>query len=433
MKLDSYWNDALPLWPAGAAGGERSLPSKVDVAIVGGGFTGLSAALALARKGARVVVLEAGPTVAPEASGRNGGHVNNGLAVDYADVAAKVGVAKARAWYHAYDDAVNTVARLVQQESIDCDFLRHGKLKLATRPYQMDALQRSVERLVADGVDTDVEVLSAERVRAEVQSERFHGGLLYKRSAQMHMGRFAHGLAQAAERQGATICANTCVNRLERVQGQVHRLHTAQGVVTAQQVLLATGASRHGSYGSFGWLRRRIVPIGSFIVVTEPLGAERAQALLRERRTYTTIANIHHYFRLTADHRLVFGGRARFAISSPQSDAASGEILRAGLAETFPQLGPVRLDYCWGGLVDMTQDRLPQAGERDGLFYSMGYSGHGTQMSVHMGERMAEVMAGNAAANPWQGRHWPAIPGHFGPPWFLPAVGLYFRLKDRLA
>lgn len=423
----------MPLWPAGAAGGPRSLPGKVDVAIVGGGFTGLSAALALARKGARVVVLEAGPTIAPEASGRNGGHVNNGLAVDYADVAAKVGVEKARDWYHAYDDAVNTVARLVQQESIDCDFLRHGKLKLATRPHQMDALQRSAERLVADGVDTDVEILSAERVRAEVQSERFHGGLLYKRSAQMHMGRFAHGLAHAAERQGATICTNTCVNRLERVQGQVHRLHTAQGTVTAQQVLLATGASRHGSYGSFGWLRRRIVPIGSFIVVTEPLGAERAQALLRERRTYTTIANIHHYFRLTADHRLVFGGRARFAISSPQSDAASGEILRAGLAETFPQLGPVRLDYCWGGLVDMTQDRLPQAGERDGLFYSMGYSGHGTQMSVHMGERMAEVMAGNAAANPWQGRHWPAIPGHFGPPWFLPAVGLYFRLKDRLA
>ena len=433
MKLDSYWNDALPLWPAAATGGARSLPGKVDVAIVGGGFTGLSAALALARKGACVVVLEAGPTVAPEASGRNGGHVNNGLAVDYADVAAKVGVEKARAWYHAYDDAVNTVDRLVQQESIDCDFLRHGKLKLATRPYQMDALQRSAERLVADGVDTDVEVFSAERVRAEVQSERFHGGLLYKRSAQMHMGRFAHGLAQAAERHGATICTHTCVNRLERVQGQAHRLHTAHGVVTAQQVLLATGASRHGGYGSFGWLRRRIVPIGSFIVVTEPLGAERAYALLRERRTYTTIANIHHYFRLTPDHRLVFGGRARFAISSPQSDAASGEILRAGLAETFPQLGPVRLDYCWGGLVDMTQDRLPQAGERDGLFYSMGYSGHGTQMSVHMGERMAEVMAGNAAANPWKGRHWPAIPGHFGPPWFLPAVGLYYRLKDRLA
>lgn len=430
MKLDSYWNDGLPEWPATAASG---LPSNVDVAIVGGGFTGLSAAYALARKGARVAVMEAGATVAPEASGRNGGHVNNGLAVDYADVAARVGVEQARAWYHAYDDAVNTVARLVAEENIDCDFLRHGKLKLATRPQQMQALQRSAERLAADGVDTDVELLDAARVRSEVQSERFHGGLLYKRSAQMHMGRFAQGLAQAAQRQGAEIYTGTRVDRLERVKGHAHRLHTRQGVVAADQVLLATGASRHGGYGSFGWLRRRIVPIGSFIVVTEPLGADRANALLAGRRTYTTLANIHHYFRLTPDHRLVFGGRARFAISSPQSDAASGEILRAGLAETFPQLGRVRLDYCWGGLVDVTQDRLPQAGERDGVFYSTGYSGHGTQMSVHMGQCMADVMAGNAAANPWRGRTWPAIPGHFGPPWFLPAVGLYFRLKDRLA
>jgi len=428
MKLESYWTDSVPA-PGEAA---PALPAQVDVAIVGGGFTGLSAALALARRGARVAVLEAGDRVAAEASGRNGGHVNNGLAVDYAEVAARVGVAQARDWYRAYDDAVDTVARVVRDEAIDCDFLRHGKLKLATRSNQMEALQRSAQRLVADGVDPEVRILSAAEVRDEVQSDRFQGGLLYPRSAQMHMGRFALGLAAAAQRQGAQIHTGTEVQRLERLKGQQHRLHTSRGSLQADQVLLATGASRHGGYGSFGWLRRRIVPVGSFIVVTEPLGAERAQALLSGRRTYVTIANIHHYFRLTADHRLVFGGRAKFAISSPQQDRQSGEILRAGLAQIFPQLASVRLDYCWGGLVDMTQDRLPQAGERDGLFYAMGYSGHGTQMAVHMGERMAAVMGGEPQANPWLGRSWPAIPGHFGPPWFLPAVGLYYQLKDRL-
>ena len=430
MKLDSYWTDSAAAYrPA-----PRDLPAQADVAIVGGGFSGLSAALAFARRGASVVVLEAGDRVAAEASGRNGGHVNNGLAVDYAEVADKVGVERARGWYRAYDDAVDTVERIVRDEAIDCDFLRHGKLKLATRRGQLDALRRSAERLVADRVDTDVEVLDAERVRAEVQSERFHGGLLYKRSAQMHMGRFAGGLAAAAERRGARIHTGTRVDSLERIgSGQAHRLVTSRGTLTAKQVLLATGATRHGGYRSFGWLRRRIVPIGSFIVVTEPLGAERAGALLAARRTYTTVANIHHYFRLTVDHRLVFGGRARFAVSSPQSDAASGEILRAGLTETFPQLAGVQLDYCWGGLVDITRDRLPHAGERDGLYYTMGYSGHGTQMSVHMGERMAALMCGDARANPWRDRAWPAIPGHFGTPWFLPAVGLYYRLKDRLA
>lgn len=430
MKLDAYWTDSAAAFVPSA----RELAPQADVVVVGGGFTGLSAALALARRGADVVVLEAGARVAAEASGRNGGHVNNGLAVDYAELAEKVGTDRAREWYRAYDDAVDTVERVVRDEAIDCDFMRHGKLKLATRPNQLAALQRSAERLIADRVDTDVEVLDAARVRAEVQSERFHGGLLYKRSGQMHMGRFAQGLAQAAERRGARIHTNTCVTRLERAgSGHAHRVHTSRGTVLAKQVLLATGATRHGGYGSFGWLRRRIVPIGSFIVVTEPLGAERALALLPGQRTYVTVANIHHYFRLTPDHRLVFGGRARFAVSSPQSDAASGEILRAGLVETFPQLAGVGIDYCWGGLVDMTQDRLPHAGERDGLYYSMGYSGHGTQMSVHMGERMAAVMAGEANANPWRERRWPAIPGHFGPPWFLPAVGLYYRLKDKMA
>lgn len=430
MKLEAYWTDSAPAFRPQV----RELPAQVDVAIVGGGFTGLSAAHALAKRGASVVVLEAGERVAAEASGRNGGHVNNGLAVDYADVAARYGRERAAAWYRAYDDAVDTVARLVREEAIDCDFSRTGKLKLATRPAGLDALRRSAERLQADGVDTDTEILDADRVRAEVQSDRFHGGLLYKRSGQMHMGRFAAGLAAAAEEHGAQIHTSSCVQRIERVgTSHTHKLQTVRGSVTAKQVLLATGATRHGGYGSFGWLRRRIVPIGSFIVVTEPLGAERANALLAGRRTYVTVANIHHYFRLTADHRLVFGGRARFAVSSPTSDAASGEILRAGLAETFPQLGQVRLDYCWGGLVDMTQDRLPHAGERDGLYYAMGYSGHGTQMSVHMGQRMADVMAGRPQANPWRDRSWPAIPGHIGPPWFLPAVGLYYRLKDQLS
>ena len=431
MKVQSYWMDTVPRYEPR----QRDWPGTVDVAIVGAGFTGLSAALALAARGARVAVVEAGDRVASEASGRNGGHVNNGLAHDYSELAARVGIEQARAWYHAYDDAVDTVERIVREEAIDCGFARNGKLKLATRANQYDALARSAERLVADGVDTDVELLDGARVRSEeICSGHFVGGLVYKRSAQMHMGRFANGLAEAVERKGGQILLSAEVERIEHGgAGKPSVLRTSRGNLQATQVLLASGAGRHGSYREFGWLRRRMVPVGSFIIATAPLGRERAQRLIARRRTCTTVANIHHYFRLTDDDRLILGGRAHFGMSSPKSDVRSAPILREGMLGIFPELADVAIDYCWGGVVDMTRDRLPQAGERDGVWYSTGYSGHGTQMSVHMGQVMAKILAGEPQDNPWGGRPWPAIPGHFGPPWFLPLVGAYYRTKDHFS
>jgi glycine/D-amino acid oxidase-like deaminating enzyme len=217
------------------------------------------------------------------------------------------------------------------------------------------------------------------------------------------------------------------VTGLQRIAGQAHRVVTTRGSLEAKQVLLATGASRQGP---FAWLRRRIVPVGSFIIATEPLSDNLAASIMPTRRTATTTMNIGNYFRLTPDNRLIFGGRARFALSSPSSDAKSGAILKARMLELFPQLAQTRIDYCWGGLVDMTADRLPRAGERDGVFYATGYSGHGTQMSVHMGKIMARVMGGDTAANPLAGLDWPVVPGHFGPPWFLPFVGMYYRYQD---
>ncbi|MNC53512.1 Gamma-glutamylputrescine oxidoreductase [compost metagenome] len=144
----------------------------------------------------------------------------------------------------------------------------------------------------------------------------------------------------------------------------------------------------------------------------------------------TDTKNFVNYFRVTPDNRLLFGGRARFAKSSPESDMKSGVILQRSLVEVFPELSGARIDYCWGGMVDMTRDRLPRAGEHNGLFYSMGYSGHGTHMATYMGAIMAEVLDGRADLNPWRDFDWPAIPGHFGNPWFLPFVGAYYRFQD---
>jgi glycine/D-amino acid oxidase-like deaminating enzyme len=422
MKLEPYWLDSAPRFTGAAA---RPLSGKVDVAIVGGGFTGLSAALALAKSGASVAVLEAGRVIG-EASGRNGGHCNNGTAHDLAGLVASFGLERARALYKAFDVAVDTVETLVAREGIDCDFIRTGKIKLAAKPGHFAKLQTSAELLQRE-VEPDLVVVRPEETRAEIGSDGFHGGLVFPRSAHMHMGRFGAGLAEAAVRAGADVFEDARVTGLHRLNGQAHRVATTRGEIEAKQVLLATGASRQGP---FSWFRRRIVPVGSFIIATEPLSPNLAAAIMPTRRTATTTKNIGNYFRLTPDNRLIFGGRARFALSSPKSDAKSGEILQARMLELFPELRGTRIDYCWGGLVDMTADRLPRAGERDGLFYALGYSGHGTQMSVHMGQAMARIMAGDVAANPFAGLDWPAVPGHFGPPWFLPFVGAYYRWQD---
>ena len=426
VKLESYWLDSAPAFTGAATEPLASIP-RVDVAIVGAGFTGLSTALELARRKASVVVLEAG-RVAGEGSGRNGGHCNNGLAHDFGGLARRFGEARAREMYHDFDAAVDSVERVVRDESIDCDFRRCGKLKLAAKPKHYDGLARTFARLGGE-IDTGMELVGPERIREEVGSDAFHGGLLQKKSAQMHMGRFAVGLAEAAARQGARIHPSSPVTKLERISGRAHRITTPRGTLEASQVLIATGSSRPGP---LAWFRRRIVPVGSFIVATEPLDPALLDRLLPKRRNYVTTRIIGNYFRTTPDGRLIFGGRARFAMSNAVSDEKSGRILRQSLETAFPELRGVRLDYCWGGLVDMTADRLPRAGEHDGLLYAMGYSGHGVQMSVHMGRVMADVIEGKPNASPWLQLDWRAIPGNFGDPWFLPFVGAYYRVQDMI-
>lgn len=423
MKYESYWLDTAPTFQGGAEG---DVVSRADVAVIGGGLTGLSTALALAKRGASVVLLEAAGVVG-EASGRNGGQCNTGTLQDYRSLVQSAGAARADAYYRAFTAAVDTVERVAKEEQIDCDFHRCGKLKLAAKPKHFDNMIKSYEALKAN-IDPNVSLVPPEQLQGEIRSDAFYGGLLQATSAQLHVGKFGVGLAEAAARQGVLIYENAAVSDLKRV-ADGWRVTSARGSVQAAQVMVATGGANPGP---FGWFRRRIVPVGSFIVVSEPVDPAVLDSLMPTRRSYVTSLNIGNYFRVTPDSRLLFGGRARFAVSGPKTDRTSGEILRAGMQGVFPQLKDAGIDYCWGGSVDMSQDRLPHAGQHKGIFYSMGYSGHGVQMAVHMGQIMADVMAGKEENNLWGHKRWAAIPGHFGPPWFLPLVGAYYRLQDIL-
>ncbi|TAZ20620.1 FAD-binding oxidoreductase [Rhizobium ruizarguesonis] len=421
MKFLSYWHDTAPAF-AGAE--EGPIDGHYDVAVVGGGFTGLGAARQLAKAGAKVVVLEA-EAVGWGASGRNGGHLNNGLAHSYLAAKAELGKERAIALYKALDDSIDTIEALIQDERIDCSFRRTGKLKLTSKPQHFQAIARNFEAVHAE-VDPDTALLSADDLKQEIGSP-FHGAMLSKKSAMMHMGRYVIGLAEAAKRHGATIFENAAVTG-HRQADRRHHLKTGRGSVTADAVLIATGAY---TPSTFGYFRRRIIAVGSFIIATRPLTEAEIAATMPGNRTCVTSKNIGNYFRLSPDDRLIFGGRARFSATSDHgSDPKIAATLKASLAEIFPQLASVEIDYCWGGLVDITKDRFPRAGCHDGVWYAMGYSGHGARLSTHLGMLVADAILGRPDRNPMKGLEWPAVPGHFGTPWFLPLVGMYYKMLD---
>lgn len=422
MEFASYWHATAPSFAAAATGPAEG---RFDVAVIGGGFTGLGAARKLAMAGARVAVLEA-RTVGWGASGRNGGHLNNGMSPNFADVAARLGIDRARAMYLAYDAGIETIERIIAEEGIDCAFRRSGKLKLASKPGHVDAIRRAYEAIHAH-VDPDTAFLSRADLATEIRSDAFHGAMLQRRSAMMHVGRFAIGLAEAAARRGAVIFQNTEVQAWKKSAGGFE-LTTTSSTVTAREILLATGAY---TSPAFSWFRRRIIPVGSFLIATRPLTQDEVAATMPGDRTCVTSRNIGNYFRLSHDRRLIWGGRARFsAVSDHRADTLAGDILQRQLAEIFPALAKVEIDYCWGGLVDMTADRFPRAGIQDGIHFAMGYSGHGAQIATHMGELMADHIQGRAPENPWAALDWPAVPGHHGKPWFLPFVGAYYKYRD---
>jgi len=424
MKLASYWHETSKPFQGAIQG---PVSGDFDVAVVGAGFTGLNAARRLAKSGVKVALLEA-QHVAYGASGRNGGHLNSGMAESFGAACAHLGEERTRSLWTAYDRSIDMIEQIVAEEEIDCSFRRAGKLKLASKPPHASRLQAMAEEIRRE-VDPSARWLDRDEVKSELGSDAFHGAILYPKSAMAHMGRYANGLAVAAQRHGASIWEGNPVTSKQQVANG-WKLATPTGSLTARQVILATDAY---TTEPFGYFQRRIVPIASFLIATRPLTDAEVNSTLAGNRTYVNSLNIANYFRLTPDNRFLFGGRARFSAASNQrTDQSSGALLRHQMLGMFPQLENVAIDYCWGGLVGCTPDRFPRAGKADGLIYGMGYSGHGAQMSTLIGSALADIAMGNDKSNPLDGMPVQAVPMHTGKPWFLPLVGAYYRFKDML-
>lgn len=421
MQLQSLWSVTAPELPSFAG---RPLPGRTDVVIVGGGYTGLSAALRLAKLGASVAVLEK-ETIGWGASSRNGGMVLTGHKHGIVEMTHVFGAERARELWNASLAALETVATIIEDEKIDCDFARRGHFDAAYKPAHMRHLEAAHELLERE-FDYPTRVVTAEKLRDELDTDFYYGGLVDERSAGLHPAKYVRGLANAAARAGAELHDGTPANEIEKTAGGFV-VKTPRGNILANDVIAATNGYTGSATPQF---QKRIIPIGSYIIATEPLDPQLARQLIPNNRMVFDTKNFLYYFRRSPDDRIVFGGRAAFFPATPNTVRESADILRKGMLRVFPQVDRYPTAYAWGGIVGFTFDIYPHAGQMDGMYYAMGYAGHGVALSTYLGQQIANRIAGQAWQNPFEGMSFPTMPLYGGNPWFLPFAALYYRFLD---
>lgn len=423
FKESNYWLSTVSM-PEGTPG---DLPARVDVAIVGAGFTGLSAGRILAKRGTRVAVLEAN-TIGWGASSRNGGMVLTGLKLDPHTLAKRYGMETTRKMYADSLASIDLFEQIVQEEKIACDFSRCGHLEVASKQSHFDSYARSAE-VIAKEFNHELRIVQRNELSHEIGSSIYFGGLVDETSASVNPARYVAGLAQAALRAGTTVFENARVLKIEHINTGDLRISTNRGDLLARDVLIATSGYTSSVTRS---LQKKVIPIGSFIIATEPMADSLAGELSPRHRMIFDSMHYLHYYRLTPDNRMLFGGRAAFFPETSDTVRKSAEILRRDMVAVFPQLRNTKIEFAWGGTLDFCFDTMPHAGQSDGLHYALGYAGHGVAMATYLGAKVAEKIAGISNEIPFCRIPFPGAPlGLYnGKPWFLPFAGAYYKALD---
>jgi len=266
----------------------------------------------------------------------------------------------------------------------------------------------------------------------EIGSSIYFGGMVDEISAGCNPAKYVAGLARAAIKAGAEICEHARASAVEsnsRNGEMGWKISTSRGPLWAHEVLVGTSGYTGAATPA---LQKKIIPIGSFIIATEVLPPALAEELSPRNRMIYDSKNYLYYYRLTPDRRMLFGGRAAFFPENDETIRRSADLLRRGMIEVFPQLRDARVEYVWGGTLDFAFDIMPHAGQIDGMYYAVGYAGHGVAMATYQGQKMAEMMAGDKPENPFVGIPFPGAPFslYSGKPWFLPLAGAWYKVLD---
>ncbi len=427
LREQNYWLTTTEFPKPDAS---RPVPEVVDVAVIGAGFTGLSAARTLAKRGARVAVLES-ETIGWGASSRNGGMVLTGMKLGVNQLISMYGRELTQRMYAASLASMDCVEQIVREEGINCDFSRCGHLEVACKQKHFDDYARQAE-VIAREFHHTLRVVQKHDLGTEIGSTIYYGGMVDEVSAGCNPARYVAGLARAAMKAGAEILEHACVESIQRDSRQGEqgwKLATSRGPLWAQEVFVGTSGYTGRATPA---LQKKLIPIGSFIITTEVLPEALARDLSPRNRMIYDSKNYLYYYRLTPDRRMLFGGRAAFFPETGQTVRRSADILRRGMIEVYPELSDAKIDYVWGGTLDFAFDIMPHAGQMDGLYYAVGYAGHGVAMATYQGQKIAELMAGDKPENPFVGIPFPGAPlGLYnGNPWFLPLAGAWYKFLD---
>jgi glycine/D-amino acid oxidase-like deaminating enzyme len=421
FKEQPYWWEAAAPPPAVAP----DLPERVDVAIVGGGYCGLNAALELARRGASVAVLE-GERIGFGASSRNGGMVSGGIKLASMNLETTLGTERAQQLVSEAMSSLPFVEELIQREGIDADYKRSGRFLGAWCDAHFRSLQGQVE-LYRKLTGMRADALGPERQREEIGSDYYRGGLVADAFGSLHPAKYHQGLARVTRAAGAHLIDGTRVTAVKREDGGF-RVATARGSLQAKDVFVAT----NGYTGDVTpWMRRRVIPVGSYMLATEPLEPAVAKRILPNGRMISDTKRVMAYYRLSPDGtRVLFGGRASFRQVSALTAAP---VLHARMCEVWPELGGTRITHAWTGNVAFTFDFLPHMGTHEGVHYALGCQGSGVAMMSYLGYQTALKLAGGAnRTSAFDGLDFPTKPLYSGQPWFLPIVGWSYRMRDWL-
>jgi glycine/D-amino acid oxidase-like deaminating enzyme len=424
LKEKVYWHDTTAMPDVDSL---VPLPEKVDIAVVGAGIVGLSAARQLAKRGMKVCVLEA-ETIGWGASSRNGGMALTGLKVDAAVVEKRYGHDLARKLFNDSLASLNTVEQIVQEEQMDCGFARTGHLLLANKPAHFQALQAEAEWYERHFNHT-TRIIPRDKLADEIGSQVYYGGLVDELSAGLNPAQYVVGLSKACERAGAMLCGCARLLKFERTS-HGYQLKTTRGELATQHVLVTTGGYTQSATPG---LQKRIIPIGSYIIATQPISERLAHELIPGERMVFDYKHFLNYYRFSADHRMIFGGRAAFFPETSSTIRSSAEILRREMIHIFPQLNDAVVEYAWGGTLDFAFDQMPHAGQLEGIYYILGFAGHGVALGTHLGMLMGDAIAdGKVADLPYSAYPFSTAPlGLYkGKPWFLPLIGLWHRILD---